>query len=134
VKGDWFGNRLALSGDGNTALIGDTLEDLGGQGINPRANGKAAQESGSAYVFRRNATTWTQFAYLKGSNTRAFDEFGSALGISRDGRTMVVTARGEDSAAKGINGNQTDGSASEAGSAYIFQIGAPTAPRITTSF
>ena len=134
AKGDWFGNRLALSGDGNTALIGDTLEDLGGQGINPRANGKMAQESGSAYVFRRNGNTWTQFAYLKGSNTRAFDEFGSALGISRDGRTLVVTARGEDSAAKGINGNQTDGSASEAGSAYIFQIGAPTASRINTSF
>ena len=126
AKGDWFGNRLTLSGDGNTALVGDTLEDLGGQGINPRANGKAAQESGSAYVFRRNGTTWTQLAYLKGSNTRAFDEFGSSVGISRDGRTLVVTARGEDSAAKSINGSQTDSSASEAGSAYIFQIGAPT--------
>ena len=134
AKGDWFGNRLTLSGDGNTALIGDTLEDLGGQGINPRANGKAAQESGSAYVFRRNGTAWTQLAYLKGSNTRAFDEFGSSLGISRDGRTLVVTARGEDSAAKAINGSQTDSSASEAGSAYIFQIGAPTAPRLNTSF
>src|SRR4029434_354731 len=49
VRGDWCGNRLALSADGNTALIGDTLEDLGGQGLNPRANGRAAQESGSAY-------------------------------------------------------------------------------------
>ena len=43
-------------------------------------------------------------------------------GLTRDGKTMVISARGEDSAAKGVNGNQGDNSADEAGAAYIFTI------------
>jgi hypothetical protein len=129
--GDWFGNRLTLSGDGNTALIAASLEDVAGRGINGNEKSRTAQESGSAYLFRRNAGKWAQIAYLKGSNTRAFDEFGSSVGISRDGRTFVVTARGEDSAAKGINASQADTSAAEAGAGYVFQVGAS---RVTTTF
>ena len=33
---------------------------------------------------------------------------------------MVVGARGEDSTAKGVNGNQADNSIDEAGAAYVF--------------
>jgi hypothetical protein len=57
---------------------------------------------------------------VKGSNTEAFDEFGGSVGLSRDGRTMVVGARGEDSSARGANGNQADNSVDEAGAAYVF--------------
>jgi hypothetical protein len=35
---------------------------------------------------------------------------------------MVIGARGEDSGAKGINGNQNDNSVDEAGAAYVFAI------------
>ena len=44
------------------------------------------------YVFTRNGATWAQQAYVKGANTEAFDEFGGSVALSRDGRTMVVTA------------------------------------------
>lgn len=57
---------------------------------------------------------------MKGSNNEAFDEFGSSVALSRDGRTMAVGARGEDSAAKGIDGNQNDNSVKEAGAVYVF--------------
>jgi hypothetical protein len=133
AAGDWFGNRLTLSGDGNTALIAASLEDVAGKGINGNEKNRTAHEAGSAYLFRRTGAKWAQLAYLKGSNTRAFDEFGSSVGISRDGRTLVVTARGEDSNAKGINGAQNDASAAEAGAGYIFQVGAPAA-KVTTTF
>ena len=33
---------------------------------------------------------------------------------------MVVGARGEDSGAKGVNGNQADSSIRDAGAAYLF--------------
>jgi hypothetical protein len=59
---------------------------------------------------------------VKGSNTEAFDEFGSAISISRDGKTLVVGARMEGSAAKGVNGNQNDNSALETGAAYVFSV------------
>ena len=57
---------------------------------------------------------------MKGSNTRAYDEFGSSVAFSKDGKIMAVGARGEDSAAKGINGNQNDTSAMGAGAVYVF--------------
>jgi hypothetical protein len=117
---DWFGVRMALSGDGNTLAISAPLEDSIGQGINPKQDDDLASEAGAVYFFTRTGTTWSQKAFVKAARNEAFDEFGSALALSRDGKTMVVGARGEDSAAKGINGNQADNSASEAGAAYVF--------------
>jgi hypothetical protein len=104
-KEDWFGSRLALSGDGNTIVAGSQLE------------GSAA---GAVYVFTRTGTAWTQQNYVKGSNTEAFDEFGSSISLSRDGSLIAVGARSEASAARGINGNQMDNSAREAGAVYMF--------------
>jgi len=72
------------------------------------------------YVFTRTGTTWVQHSYVKASNTRAGDEFGSSIALSRDGRTMLIGARGEDSGAKGVNGNQSDKSVRDAGAAYLF--------------
>jgi hypothetical protein len=63
---------------------------------------------------------WVQQAYVKGSNTEAYDEFGSTVALSRDGRLMAVSARGEDSKATGINGDEKDNSAAEAGAVYVF--------------
>ncbi len=48
-------------------------------------------------------------------------EFGSAVALSSDGNMLVVGAPGENSSAVGINGNQADGSAPDAGAAYVFK-------------
>lgn len=119
---DWFGSRLALSGDGNTAAIGASLEDSAAQGINGKQADDSANEAGAVYLFARRGGTWAQQAYVKGSNTQAFDEFGGAVALTRDGRTMVVTAHGEDGGARGVNGNQADNSVDEAGAAYVFEV------------
>ena len=78
----------------------------------------SASQAGAAYVFVRNGATWTQQAYLKASNTDAFDLFGYSAAVSGD--TVVVGAYGEASHATGIDGDQTDNSASQAGAAYVF--------------
>jgi hypothetical protein len=57
---------------------------------------------------------------VKGSNTEAFDEFGASVALTRDGKLLVVGAPKEDSAAKGVGGNQNDNSAEEAGAVYVF--------------
>ncbi|HEY1306788.1 MAG TPA: hypothetical protein VGF24_24715 [Vicinamibacterales bacterium] len=120
---DWFGSRLALSADGNTAVIGASLEDSAAKGINGKQDDDSASESGAVYLFTRTGTTWRQQAYIKGSNTKAYDEFGSSMSLDRTGTTLVVSARGEDSGAKGVNGNQADTSVDEAGASYVFNIG-----------
>ena len=86
-----------------------------------------AIDSGAAYVFTRAATVWTQQAYLKPSNTGAGDDFGAyGLALSADGNTLAVGADGEDSAATGINGDQTDNSAVDSGAVYTFKRTATT--------
>jgi hypothetical protein len=119
---DWFGARLTLSGDGNIAAIAAPLEDSAGTGINGRQDDESANEAGAVYLFTRIGESWRQQAYIKGSNTQAYDEFGSSVVLDRAGRTLVVTARGEDSAARTVNGNQNDNSADEAGAGYVFEL------------
>jgi hypothetical protein len=119
---DWFGARVALSGDGNTAAIAAPFEDAAGRGIDGRQDNNNATEAGAIYLFARTGSSWRQQAYIKGSNTEAFDELGSSVALDRSGTTLVATARGEDSGAKGVNGNQADNSADEAGAAYVFGL------------
>ncbi len=135
---DWFGARVALSGDGNTAAIGAPFEDSGARGLNGRQDDNAASQAGAVYVFTRTRSvgadlqvgpaTWQQRAYVKGSNTDAYDELGSSLALDRTGTTLVASARGEDSASRGVNGNQTSNAADEAGAVYVFRVGAAAAP------
>jgi len=117
---DWFGIRTAISGDGNTLAVTASNEDSAAQGINGNQADNTAIEAGAVYFFTRTGTTWAQQAYVKSSNNQAYDEFGNSVALSRNGRTMVVGARGEDSNARGINGNQADNSVDEAGAAYVF--------------
>jgi predicted amidohydrolase YtcJ len=119
---DWFGGRVALSGDGNTAAIGATNEDGGAKGINGRQNDESAEEAGAVYLFTRAGATWQQRAYIKGSNTEAFDEFGSSMALDRAGAMLVASAKGEDSGARGINGSQASNTVDEAGAVYVFAI------------
>ena len=117
---DRFGISLALSGNGNTLAVGATLEDSGARGIGANQADNAADSAGAVYVFARTGATWAQQAYIKASNADASDQFGWSLAFSDDGNTLAVGAQGEGSAATGINGNQEDNSAADAGAAYVF--------------
>jgi len=116
---DWFGARIALSGDGNSLAVGAQVEDGGAQGINGKP-GDTAEDAGALYLFRRSGAAWSQQAYVKGSNTKAYDEFGSAMALSRDGTLLAVSARNEGGGSKGVNGDQNDRSISESGAVYVF--------------
>jgi len=117
---DQFGGNLGLSADGNTLAVGARTEDSGASGINADQNDNSAVDAGAAYVFVRSGELWQQQAYIKASNIGVSDLFGSAVALSADGNTLAVSALGEDSTATGINGEQFDGSASNAGAAYVF--------------
>ena len=114
-SGDQFGWTVSVSGD--TVVVGAPFEDGSTTGVNG-ADDNLASNAGAAYVFLRTAGVWAQQAYLKASNTEFSDQFGAAVAISGD--TIVVGANNEDSSATGVNGNQLDNSASNAGAAYVF--------------
>jgi len=106
---------VALSGD--TLAVGAIGEDSAATGVNGAQGDNSMGSTGAVYVFVRSGTTWSQQAYIKASNTGAFDEFGYSVALSGD--TLAVGAIGEDSAATGVNGAQGD-SAAFAGAVYVF--------------
>ncbi|MCX6928963.1 MAG: choice-of-anchor D domain-containing protein, partial [Verrucomicrobia bacterium] len=113
---DYFGYSVAM--DGNTVVVGAYGEGSSATGVNGDQSDDSASVAGAAYVFVRSGTTWSQQAYLKASNTGAQDYFGSSVAVSGD--TVVVGAYGEDSSATGVNGDQSDNTASYTGAAYVF--------------
>jgi hypothetical protein len=117
---DLFGGFGGVSVSGDTAVVGAPAEDSNATGVNGDQSDNSAADSGAAYVFVRNGTTWSQQAYLKASNTEAGDSFGISVSVSGD--TVVVGAPAEDSNATGVNGDQSDNGASEAGAAYVFLL------------
>jgi len=89
AAGDYFGRSVAL--DGDTAVIGADYDDAKGL------------KSGSAYVFVRSGTTWTQQQKLVASDGEATDHFGSSVAV--DDNTALIGCQWDD-----INGIATSGS------------------------
>jgi hypothetical protein len=102
---DAFGLTISMSSNGNYVAISAYGED-GGVG-NPTSN------SGAAYVFERDGSTWSQQAKLTASDAQAGDRFGSGIGISGDASYTIVGANEEDGGA----GNPKIA----AGAAYIYE-------------
>lgn len=117
---DEFGYSLALSADGSTLVVGAPNEPSGATGVDGDQSDDSANQAGAVYVFTRAAGTWSQQAYLKASNTQAFDGFGSSVAVSADGATLAASAPGEDSGATGVNGAQNDESVGNSGAVYVF--------------
>ncbi len=99
ASGDVFGRSVAVAGD--AVLVGSWLDDAIGT------------DSGSAYVFTRNGSTWTESQKLATSDAASNDELG--LSVAIDGDTAVVGA------------HHDDDSGADSGSAYVFTPGADLA-------
>lgn len=92
---DGFGNSVAISG--NSVVVGASNDDT-----------QFAFDSGSAFVFTRDGSVWTQQQKLTTANQSSGDAFGFNVAI--DGEIIVVGVRGDDSAA-GV----------DSGSAFVFR-------------
>jgi hypothetical protein len=77
---DGFGQSVSLNADGNIALIGSYVDDVGS---NP--------DQGSAYVFVRNGGIWTQQTQLVASNGGASDTFGWSISLNANGDTALIS-------------------------------------------
>jgi hypothetical protein len=121
---DQFGGSVAI--DGNTIVVAAQREDSNQTTISngPTASANnSAENSGAAYVFMRNGTTWSQQAYLKAANADSDDTLGNSMAINGD--TIVLGTLFEDSGQTTITNGPTasaDNSATSAGAAYVFQM------------
>ena len=101
-------------------VFGFPGEDGGSVGLNGNSSDNSANGAGAAYLFVLEQGQWRQQAYIKASNTGVADGFGVAVAISSDGATLAVGAADEDSAATGINGDQSDDSRNASGAVYLY--------------
>jgi hypothetical protein len=75
---------------------------------------------GRVYLFERApAGYWSQGPTVFAAHSEAGDNFGRFVALKGD--TLVVTAYFEDSADTGVDGDQLDNSAINAGAAYVFE-------------
>jgi hypothetical protein len=75
-----FGFSVALSADGNTALVG----------------GPDDRECGAAWIFTRAGSTWTQRgAKLTPSDESGCSSFGWSVALSADGKTALIGGPGD---------------------------------------
>ena len=93
AAGDNFGDSVVV--DGTTIIVGAKNDDHPGK-----------TDAGSAYVFTRNGSIWTQQQKLTSSDGATSDAFAFFIGLSGD--TAII----------GADGNDGDGN--NAGAAYIF--------------
>lgn len=89
---DYFGNSVALSGDGGTLAIGAPFEASSATGIDGDQTDESFGAAGAVYVFVRTHETWTQQAYVKASDTTPAAYFGGSVALSTDGDTLAVSA------------------------------------------
>ena len=70
-----LGSAVALSSDGNMALIGGPDDNEG---------------SGAVWVFTRKGSTWTERAKLTGAGEIGSGKFGTGVALSSDGKTALI--------------------------------------------
>jgi DNA-binding beta-propeller fold protein YncE len=117
-----FGESVALSSDGNTALVGGPFDNNG---------------SGAAWVFTRSGAVWSQQgSKLTGTGgVGIFDEFGLSVALSSDGGTALIGGpldNGEAGAAwvftrSGSTWTQQGSKVTEAGASGAAQFGSSVA-------
>lgn len=86
ASGDNLGGAVAISGDGTRALVGARSDD----------DAVGGENAGSARVFVRSGTTWTEEATLLASGRAMFDYFGRAVALDATGTRALVGADGDD--------------------------------------
>lgn len=113
-----FGASVAVFAE--WVAIGAPGEDRFGFGLNNDLGDGLRGDSGAAYVFQRELSRWRQRAYVKASNTDRSDGFGACVAVSTD--LLAIGASTEDSAAAGIDGDQSSNDERDSGSAYIHAL------------
>lgn len=76
---DRFGRSVALSSDGNTAIVGAPYDNIG-----------AFTSQGSATIFTRSGTTWSQQQTITQTSGKSSDYFGWSVALSGDGNTSII--------------------------------------------
>ena len=117
-----FGSDLALSSDGSVLVISDRRDARHRIGVDDQTTTLlSGTNSGGAYVFTLNNGEWDQSHYIKAINTDKHDNFGTSVGMSDDGGSLVISAIDEQSNGTGFTADpENNDIVNGAGAIYIY--------------
>jgi hypothetical protein len=115
---NFYGNSLAVSGDGSTIAVGDTWDNGTGTGpraapLNPDANGA---RTGAVYVYRL-AGSWRLANMVKPNRSTGF---GAEVALNGNGHTLIVGDPGDSSNATGIGGDWNNNNGGANGAVWMY--------------
>jgi trimeric autotransporter adhesin len=110
-----FAKALAFEKYGELIAVGDSMGVAGSGWGNPLGMVTLWERTYSS-----TSVWWQSRSILDAPNPQLDDRFGSSVGLSGNGRILAVGAVGEDSAARGIDGNQNSESSANSGAVYLY--------------
>jgi hypothetical protein len=93
-----YSSGLSLSGDGRTLAVA---------------------HSSSVYLYVHDGDGWSERTYIRASDNDGFN----SVALSENGVMLAVGTTGEDSSATGVDGDDTDNTATDSGGVYLFTRG-----------
>jgi hypothetical protein len=121
-EGIAWGEALAFDKNGTMLAIGDYSSAAGGQGVMTAVT-QGSTNDGAVFMYAHTSSTtapWQLRSVVKAPNPGDHDNFGYSLALCGTGRTLAVGAFTEDSAARGIDGDQSSEGAPDSGAVYLY--------------
>lgn len=110
--GDLFGATTAISGNGDTVVIGAGNKSVAGVLL-----------AGVAYVFQRNAGVYTLAQTIPAPQPTQHATFGGfGMALTPDGTVLGIAAPGDTSSGTGVDADATQGAALQAGAVHLYRL------------
>lgn len=117
-----WGKTLAFNHPGTLLAISDYYGAAGGRGVSDSIQ-TTGPLGGAVFLYARTSSTTNRWAFrkqVKAPNADDGDGFGWRMAFCGTGNALAIGAIWESSAAKGIDGDQSDNSAPQAGAVYLY--------------
>jgi hypothetical protein len=114
------GDFVAISRDGRFVAVADPNNIADGTGVVRGPFTGTSEYTGAVFVYERKFDAWRLRNMIKPNVLTPGMAFGYGLALGDDGKILAVGSLFEDSAARGIDGDQTDTSAPDSGAAWLY--------------
>jgi len=117
---NYYGGSVAISADGRFIAVGSPGDQNAGSGVVRGPLTRNSDYSGAVFVFERKPTAWSLRNMIKPNVPSKYLGFGENVSFGDNGKILAVGSPYDDSAARGIDGDQTDTSAPDSGAAWLY--------------
>jgi len=117
---NYYRGPVAISADGRFIAVGSAGDENAGSGVVRGPLTRTSDHPGAVFVFERKPTAWALRNMIKPNAPSNGLGFGDGVSFGDNGKILAVGSYGEDSGARGIDGDQSDATAPDSGAAWLY--------------